>query len=79
MVCRSIQASSSSFHRSVSQPVGIELSGLSTAGWNVPGSGKSSVGGNSFGPSATISPAASMWRGASNTGNNSNCCLLCNY
>ena len=79
MLFRPIQSnSSSSFHRSVSQPVGMDMSGLSTAGWNA---GKSSVVagnnlggiGNNFGSSVSGAPASTMWRGASgvplNTGN----------
>jgi hypothetical protein len=70
--CRSVQPNSSSFHRSVSQPVGMEMSGLNSVGWNVGGGNKSSgvtgnnLGGNNFGqPSASITTTPALWRGTS--------------
>lgn len=70
-VCRNVQVSNASFHRSLSQPVGMDMSGLSSAGWNAVGGSKAPIvsgnnlGGNGFGPSSSVGPGTSMWRGTS--------------
>lgn len=61
----------------------MEMSGLSSVGWNVGGGSKASgvpgnnLGGNNFGPpSASIAPTTALWRGASCVPLNTGICRL---
>jgi hypothetical protein len=68
----------------------MEMSGLSSVGWNVGGGSKASEvsgnnhGGNNFGhPASSIAPGTALWRGTScvplNNGTCQSLCSLCDY